>query len=119
MRRDPRREPDRRELAAIVLHLPRRDVWIDTASGSRYRIDPLARTWARLGHDPRSDALRSEGGPLLGLADAPTVGEPAVLVCPPHVPGADVRVVVTTPVVRVWDRQPDGPHRPAAGWWDA
>jgi hypothetical protein len=103
---------------AAALYLPARTVWLDTASGSRYRVDPAAGTWARLSHDPRSDALRTTGGALLGLARAPRLGEPALLVCPPIVAGSAVRLVGTTPVVRVWHDEPRAPHRAVPGWWD-
>ena len=101
------------------LFMPSRTIWIDTASGSRYRIDPAAGTWTREAHDPRSDAARSPGGPLLGLVAPPRIGLPVVIVGPGfHDPG-QVRVVTTTPVVRVHRTRPREPHAALEGWWDA
>lgn len=102
----------------IDLYMPDGVVWLDTASGSRYRIDTLTLTWARLSHDPRSDGVRSRSGPLLGLGGPPVLGLPAVIYGPGHASPAFLRRIVTTPVVRVWDREPDEPHGPVDGWWD-
>lgn len=105
-------------MSGTALHLPDRTVWLDTASGSRYRVDPRAMTWARLSHDPRSDAVRSAGGPLLGLLAPPAVGRPAVILGPGYSDPGLVRWIVTTPVVRVWDSEPDVAHRAVDRWWN-
>lgn len=112
--------PDQREEEPRVVEflLPDRVLWLDTSSGSRYRIDPRAMTWERLSHDPRSNAVRSHGGLLLGLDGPPTVGEPAVIFGPGFDDPSALRYVNTTPVVRIWDREPDVAHAPVAGWWD-
>ncbi len=103
----------------IRLYLPGRTVWLDTASGSRYRIDPAAGAWAREARDPRSDAVRSLGGPLLGLAAPPRVGLPAVIVGRGFEDPAEIRVITTTPVVRIRRTRPAEPPAALEGWWEA
>lgn len=104
--------------AAVTANLPDRVLWIDTASGSRYRIDPFALRWERLAHDPRSGAVRTEGGPFFALAALPALGEPLVIYGPPLDPAADVRIVTTSAVVAVVDEPPEGAATSEAGFWE-
>ena len=99
--------------------MPERTTWIDTASGSRCRLDPAARTWTRLAHDPRSGTVRTASGRLDGLADAALLGEPLVILGPSLAFAGGVRVIETTPVTAIHAAEPAEPPRPAEGWRDA
>lgn len=64
-----------------------------TASGSEYLIDKDTMEWSRLG----DENVRTKVGSLVTWPEI-TVGEGAILLCPPLVHG-DVRLIETTPVV--------------------
>jgi hypothetical protein len=100
------------------LFLPPGVIWLDTASGSRYRIDPVAVIWDRESHDGRSGAVRSPCGIMLGLLEEPATGRPAVIIGPPYLPGLGARLIQTTIVVRVWNVSPPVPHQAIPGWCD-
>lgn len=91
--------------------------WVDTASGSRYRIDPGAGRWQRLAHDPRSAAVRSLDGELYGF-EGPTLGEPLVIYGPSFAFAGGTRAITTTPVMAIYREEPETAPEPAAGWWD-
>ena len=78
----------------------------------------LHETWTREAHDPRSDAVRSPGGPLLGLAAPPRIGLPVVIVGPGFQHPALTRVIMTTPVACIHRTRPEEPHAALEGWWD-
>ena len=72
---------------------------VHTKSGSKYRIDPDAKTWERLHHDPVSNKLRTPKGSYLEIRLK--VGEPMEMLCPPLVADADARYVGTSTVTRM------------------
>jgi hypothetical protein len=78
--------------------------FISTASGSLYRLTPT--TWERLDHHPSSRELRGETGPLLGIGAPLAVGAPAILYGPPLTAGTDLRIITTTPLTGISDRDP-------------
>lgn len=91
--------------------------WFDTASGSRYLIDPGAGRWARLTHDERSGDVRSVDGELHGY-EGPDVGAPFVIYGPSWAFAGGTRVITTTPVTAVYFDEPDSPPASVLGWWD-
>lgn len=101
----------------MTRYLPTTVMYLDTSSGSRYRIDPFARRWERLSHDARSNLLRTEGGRLWGLERQPRVGEQTVIYGPPLGRHGMVRMLATTTIVRIWDREPDAPHSHVPRWF--
>lgn len=76
-----------------------------TASGSLYEIDHAAKTWRRLAHAPKSRFVRTPEGHFTSVSPI-QVGAPVRLVCPPLLPGTDLRIIETTPVARILP--PDG-----------
>lgn len=100
------------------LYVPRHTIWVDTSSGSRYRIDPGAMIWTRESHDPRSDAVRSGDGELKGLGERPRVGRRLIIIGPGYALPSTTRVVTTTPVVRIHHAEPAERHRAVEGWGD-
>jgi len=78
-----------------------------TATGSTYEIDCRDMSWRRL-PTLRSGILRSESGPLVALRQL-ELGLPAVLLCPPFLPGGPPRAIVTAPVVQI-DHAPVRPR---------
>jgi hypothetical protein len=94
-------------------------IWADTASGSRYRIDPFAGRWYREAHDPRSSDVRTGDGVLIGLYEMPRVGAALSIIGPSLTPGGDYRHIATSPVVRVWTSEPDAPPVPVPDFWPA
>ena len=83
-----------------------------TTTGSVYELvrDERGMWWRRLSATMASGPLRGSGAwPLHGWPEV-TIGAPVQLVGPPYVPGADVRVVYTTPVVEIIEDE-SGPER--------
>ena len=93
-------------------------LWFDTASGSRYRLDPAAGRWERLAHDPRSAFVRTDGGELAGLSGLPTVGDQLTIVGPSLAFAGGTRIITTTPLTAIYVEEPTDPPAPAPGWWD-
>jgi hypothetical protein len=72
-------------------------VWFWTTSGAAYRIDYDEKTWHRI-----SDRynLRTGNGTFEQITEI-VIGKSVFLGCPPIVAGAHLRIIQSTPVVRV------------------
>lgn len=69
-----------------------------THSGSKYVIDKTAMTWERQKAGEGSDYVRTQSGTLLQWPVV-TVGSPVYMIGPPLDPVANIRFVLTTPVI--------------------
>lgn len=83
-----------------------------TTTGSVYELvrDERGMWWRRLSATMASGPLRGSGAWPLRAWPEVVIGAPVQLVGPPYVPGADVRVVYTTPVVEIIQDE-SGPER--------
>ena len=72
-------------------------VWFWTISGAAYRIDYDDKTWHRM--SDRYD-LRTKNGTFEHITEI-VIGKSVFLGCPPIVAGAHLRIIQSTPVVRV------------------
>ncbi len=93
-------------------------VWFDTASGSRYHLDPVAGRWERVVHDARSAFVRTDGGELTGLSGVPTIGDPLTIFGPSLAFAGGIRIITTTPLTAIYVEEPDEPPVCAPAWWD-
>lgn len=71
-----------------------------TRSGSKYVIDKTAMTWERQAAGEGSVYVRTQGGTLLQWPTV-IVGSPVEIIGPPLDPAADIRFILTTPIVSV------------------
>lgn len=69
-------------------------VQFTTESGSTYILDSEAMTWSRLDGVTK---IRTTGGKFLGWPEV-KVGKPVNIVGPALTPGADCRLITTSPV---------------------
>jgi hypothetical protein len=73
-----------------------------TESGSQYVVDHAERVWNRRSN-PDSPLVRTPNGSYYWVSDI-RVGRSVVLLCPPIVEGAATRVIQTTRVVHLENR---------------
>ena len=74
---------------------------ITTKSGSKYRIDLDAKTWARVRFSGESGYLRTAGGGYDYIRFE--IGAPLEMLCPPITEGSSARYIETSDIVSVED----------------
>jgi hypothetical protein len=74
---------------------------ITTIHGTKFEIDTVRKTWARIDKTGDSGHLRDESGVYYEM-HPPVIGESLVLICPPRVEGAAGRAIITTPIKEIF-----------------
>lgn len=80
------------------------EIRVHTESGSIYILNQKELTWDRERMRPDGFSLfpvRTKGGKLNSFPEKINIGEPLVLLGPPLTPGTTVRMIETSPIVKV------------------
>ena len=73
---------------------------ITTVHGTKFHIDTINKTWARIDKTGDSGNLRDESGGYIDMRQ-PVIGESLKLLCPPRVEGAVMRAIITSPIKEI------------------
>jgi hypothetical protein len=84
---------------------------ITTENGSIYEIDRYAKTWKRLSWPAWSTGVRSKGG-TYRTASSSTPGQPLIITADAMNPEMDMRVITTSPVVSVEEKERPEDEKP-------
>jgi hypothetical protein len=74
---------------------------ITTVKGTKFEINTVHKTWARIDKTGDSGHLRDESG-VFNEMNVPVIGALLVLRCPPRVAGAIRRVIITDPIAEIF-----------------
>jgi hypothetical protein len=74
---------------------------ITTIHGTKFEINTVNKTWARIDKTGDSGHLRDESG-VFNEMRGPVIGESLYLFCPPRVAGAIGRAIITSPIKEIF-----------------
>lgn len=78
-------------------------VHLVTETGSNYVLDLRHKRWERTFSTPNSGGLRTHSGKYHNCTYA--LGQPLAMTCPAFLPGGPTRLIVTSPITAVEEKQ--------------